>query len=542
MHEESNRTHDVFLSHSSKDKTWADAACNVLERHHIRCWIAPRDITPGDEWGAAIMKGLNGSRIMVLIFSGHANASGQVHREVERAISQGMTVLPVRVEDVRPEGAMEFALSNRHWLDAFTPPVERQLELLARSVKTLLGPGAEPVAPPEPAYPPVVAEPRRPRPLWLIAIAASLFGLVALGAIMITIKTRNSETKSTAPDNVSTKTGRDDGVVEHKPAGDTDSSSISAAERSGQAAPQSWVSLFNGTNLAGWKTHPKQPGNWHVENGVLIGSGPALSHLYTERGDFTDFHLLVEARFNAGGTSGVYLRCPFGPRLPSSDDAKWPDGFEATINNARIVRDITGGLYPGEGNNVFIDENVPSTHFGEWFTMEVIADGNALVVLLNGKPSAFKFAGNRLYPSGYIALQQYNPETVIEFRKVDIKELNRPDQKDSKEIRRFLGHQGRVGRVAFLPDGLGILSGEAFAETSIRTGGQSVFFSSRPYSLLLWARVKWSKPLHIGGSGSLGQSPRAFLRRSVCNCVRSWRPDAFHLGLGPQDWESNTQA
>ena len=148
MRDESSRTHDVFLSYSSKDKTWADAACAVLERHRIRCWIAPRDITPGDEWGAAIMKGLNGSRIMVLIFSGHANASEQVRREVERAISQGMTVLPVRVEDVRPDGAMEFALGNRHWLDAFTPPVERQLELLARSVKTLLANDTEPAAGP----------------------------------------------------------------------------------------------------------------------------------------------------------------------------------------------------------------------------------------------------------------------------------------------------------------------------------------------------------------------------------------------------------
>ena len=27
MGEESSRTHEVFLSYSSKDKTWADAAC-----------------------------------------------------------------------------------------------------------------------------------------------------------------------------------------------------------------------------------------------------------------------------------------------------------------------------------------------------------------------------------------------------------------------------------------------------------------------------------------------------------------------------------
>jgi hypothetical protein len=57
MGNESGRSHDVFLSYSSKDKTWADTACASLERHRVRCWIAPRDITPGDEWGAAIIKG-----------------------------------------------------------------------------------------------------------------------------------------------------------------------------------------------------------------------------------------------------------------------------------------------------------------------------------------------------------------------------------------------------------------------------------------------------------------------------------------------------
>jgi formylglycine-generating enzyme required for sulfatase activity len=141
MREESGRTHDVFLSYSSKDKTWADAACAVLEQHRIRCWIAPRDMTPGDEWGAGIIKGLNASRIMVLIFSDHANASKHVRKEVERAISKELSVLAFRIQDVAPKDAMEFNLSNIHWLDAFTPPVEAQLELLAASVSKQLGKG-----------------------------------------------------------------------------------------------------------------------------------------------------------------------------------------------------------------------------------------------------------------------------------------------------------------------------------------------------------------------------------------------------------------
>src|SRR4051812_21818464 len=141
MSDQSPRSREVFISYSSKNEKWADAACAVLEKHRIRCWIAPRDILPGEEWGTAIIGGIAACRIMVLIFSADANASSHVRREVERAISKGLTVLPFRIENVSPEGAMEFALSNTHWLDGFTPPLERQLEALAASVKTLLARG-----------------------------------------------------------------------------------------------------------------------------------------------------------------------------------------------------------------------------------------------------------------------------------------------------------------------------------------------------------------------------------------------------------------
>ena len=57
--------HDVFISYSSKDKPTADAACAVLEAKGIRCWIAPRDITPGADWGEAIVDGINGARTIL---------------------------------------------------------------------------------------------------------------------------------------------------------------------------------------------------------------------------------------------------------------------------------------------------------------------------------------------------------------------------------------------------------------------------------------------------------------------------------------------
>src|SRR5712671_587549 len=78
--------HDAFISYSTHDKAAADATCATLEASGIRCWIAPRDITPGAEWGEAIVDAINHCRVMILIFSANANKSQQIPREVERAV------------------------------------------------------------------------------------------------------------------------------------------------------------------------------------------------------------------------------------------------------------------------------------------------------------------------------------------------------------------------------------------------------------------------------------------------------------------------
>jgi uncharacterized protein (TIGR03067 family) len=197
MGDESQPNHEVFISYSSKDKKWADATCAVLERHRIRCWIAPRDITPGTEWGAAIIHGMDASKIMVLIFSGHANESAQVRREVERAISKGLVVLPFRVENISPAGAMEYALSNTHWLDGFTKPVERQFELLASSVAALLAKsGGEVAERPVVAASPVAGTVDRRQKAG--GIAAVLLILVA--GLFVMFRGRSSELTTAALD------------------------------------------------------------------------------------------------------------------------------------------------------------------------------------------------------------------------------------------------------------------------------------------------------------------------------------------------------
>jgi TIR domain/Sel1 repeat len=130
--------HDVFISASSKDKAATDAVCTVLERNRIRVWMAPRDIVPGVGWAASIIEAIKGAKIMVLVFSSHANNSPQIEREVERAVNKGIPVIPFRVENVEPSDALEYFISAPHWLDAYAPPLEPHLERLAAAVRRLL--------------------------------------------------------------------------------------------------------------------------------------------------------------------------------------------------------------------------------------------------------------------------------------------------------------------------------------------------------------------------------------------------------------------
>jgi tetratricopeptide (TPR) repeat protein len=130
--------HDVFISYSPQDKLTADAACAVLEAAGIRCWIAPRDVTPGSEWSESIIDAIAEVRAFVLVFSGHANESGQIKREVERAVHQGIPIIPLRIEDVAPTKSLEYFISTPHWLDAFSPPLQQHLTHLAQILRTLL--------------------------------------------------------------------------------------------------------------------------------------------------------------------------------------------------------------------------------------------------------------------------------------------------------------------------------------------------------------------------------------------------------------------
>lgn len=154
-------SHQVFISYCTEDTDVADSVCAALEKGGVECWMAPRDVRPGENWGRSIIKAIGASKLMVLVFSGHTNSSRHVNNEIERAVSHRVTIMPFRIEKVQPSEDLELFISSCHWLDAYTPPMEPKIAQLVAAVRSVLGLENAAVAAPVPAAQPA-AKPAPP--------------------------------------------------------------------------------------------------------------------------------------------------------------------------------------------------------------------------------------------------------------------------------------------------------------------------------------------------------------------------------------------
>ena len=129
---------DVFLSYSSKNKNVADAVVAEFEQHGIRCWYAPRDIVPGQEWVTAIHDAITACSLFVLIYTDSSNESKQVANEVALAFNSGKTLIPFRLSDAEMSSELEYYLTRVHWLDAVNPPLRQSIESLRKYSERIL--------------------------------------------------------------------------------------------------------------------------------------------------------------------------------------------------------------------------------------------------------------------------------------------------------------------------------------------------------------------------------------------------------------------
>ena len=128
----------VFVSYSSADHVKADAIRAALEAAGIACWIAPRDLSAGTQWGAGIVQAIDACEAVLVVFSQAANDSPQVAREMELAVSRRRPLIPIRIADDMPTDDMQYFLGVSHWFNAYEQPIEAYLPDITGAVRRVL--------------------------------------------------------------------------------------------------------------------------------------------------------------------------------------------------------------------------------------------------------------------------------------------------------------------------------------------------------------------------------------------------------------------
>jgi hypothetical protein len=175
-----------------------------------------------------------------------------------------------------------------------------------------------------------------------------------------------------------------------------------------KAGENGWISMFNGQNLQGWKSS-ERPENWKVEDGSIVGRGDR-SHLFWVAQQCGDCEFRATVKINKGGNSGMYFRA-------QTIEAGWPKGYEAQVNTSHKDPVKTGSLYNIVKN---LDQLVPEE---TWFTQHIIARGNHIMILVNGKLVVDHIEDQNTYRKGYLALQQHDPGSVVMYKELMYRSL-----------------------------------------------------------------------------------------------------------------------
>ena len=126
---------DIFISYSTKEADFAYKMCDLFEKAGLSCWIAPRNIHAGEEYGGEIIRGIEGSRVFFLCLSESANESQHVLREVERAVNRNMSIVVYQGEEVALSKSMEYFLAPTQW---FIPDKDHGDKELVEVMQNLL--------------------------------------------------------------------------------------------------------------------------------------------------------------------------------------------------------------------------------------------------------------------------------------------------------------------------------------------------------------------------------------------------------------------
>jgi small GTP-binding protein len=107
-----NFTHDVFISHSTKDKATVRPLAERLRRDGLRVWFDEWEIKPGDSIPSKIEEGLERSRVLLLCMSAHGTGSDWAQMETYTfrfadPLNKERRFIPLRLDDAPIKNALK---------------------------------------------------------------------------------------------------------------------------------------------------------------------------------------------------------------------------------------------------------------------------------------------------------------------------------------------------------------------------------------------------------------------------------------------------
>ncbi len=188
-----------------------------------------------------------------------------------------------------------------------------------------------------------------------------------------------------------------------------------------------WRVIFDGTNLEGWE-HVGE-GGFERLDGTIKTVGEMGLLWYTKE-KFGDCKIRIVYRAASGSdNSGVYIRIADKPNDP------WfavHNGYEVQICDSADSFHRTGAIYS------LSESTATPAKPGEWNTLEITLDGEIVITSVNGvtvnrfdpslpvPPRKYYYEPERgpRPRSGYIGLQNHNPEDEVYFKEVSIRPLD----------------------------------------------------------------------------------------------------------------------
>ena len=226
---------------------------------------------------------------------------------------------------------------------------------------------------------------------------------------------------------------------------------------SARAQQPTFVPLFNGKDLGGWKVPVGDNGHWRVVDGVIDYDAESEAkddkNLWSEK-SYRDFVMRVDWRIKATPYvnpnvpiirfDGTHKKDAAGKEIRLSV----PDSDSGILLRGTSKAQVNIWCWPigsGEVYGYRTDQKMPAAvragvtpsknadhHIGEWNTYEITVRGNRLTVVLNGQTVINSAELPELPADGPVGLQHHgskkgdvwtSPPALVQFRNISIAEL-----------------------------------------------------------------------------------------------------------------------